>query len=208
MALSRKFLGAMGIEGDKVDEIINAHADTVDALKKERDDAIARANEYKVNAEMLPIVQKELEELKTANGLNPFEGKYNELKEQFESLKSEYDNYKNDVTKAEVRRTKESAYKRLLRDSGIAEKRIDKILKVTDLEDIVVDNDGKIKDEEGVKKSIEEEWGDFVGVEHKLGASVSNPPSVDHSAPRGRSRAAEIAAEYHANLYGSNNREV
>ena len=44
MALKRNFLSALGIEADKIDEIINAHAETVDALKEERD-------EYKKKAE-------------------------------------------------------------------------------------------------------------------------------------------------------------
>ena len=33
MALTRKMLGAMGIEDDKADQIIEAHAETVDALR-------------------------------------------------------------------------------------------------------------------------------------------------------------------------------
>lgn len=33
MALTRKFLAAMGIEADKIDSIIDAHTETVDALK-------------------------------------------------------------------------------------------------------------------------------------------------------------------------------
>ena len=61
MALTRKFLSALGIEADKVDEIINAHAETVNALKEERDN-------YKADAEKLPAVQKELDELKKSGG--------------------------------------------------------------------------------------------------------------------------------------------
>ena len=36
MALTRKFLSALGIEEAKIDEIISAHADTVNALKEQR----------------------------------------------------------------------------------------------------------------------------------------------------------------------------
>ena len=46
MALSRKFLAAMGIEADKIDEIITAHVETVDGLKKERDDLKEKADKY------------------------------------------------------------------------------------------------------------------------------------------------------------------
>ena len=34
MALTRKMLRAMGVEDDKADQIIDAHAETVDALKR------------------------------------------------------------------------------------------------------------------------------------------------------------------------------
>lgn len=39
MALTRKMLRAMGIEDEKADEIIEAHAETVDALKQKAADA-------------------------------------------------------------------------------------------------------------------------------------------------------------------------
>ena len=45
MALTRKFLSALGIEEDKVDEIIKAHTETVDALKEQRDELKADAED-------------------------------------------------------------------------------------------------------------------------------------------------------------------
>lgn len=65
MALSRKFLAALGIEDAKVDEIIQAHTDTVNGLKDE-------IEKYKADAEKLPGVQKELKNLSTSrqNGMD------------------------------------------------------------------------------------------------------------------------------------------
>ena len=37
MSLTRKMLKAMGIEDEKIDQIIEAHTETVDALKEQRD---------------------------------------------------------------------------------------------------------------------------------------------------------------------------
>ena len=37
MALTRKMLKAMGIEEDKIEQIIEAHSETVDSLKADRD---------------------------------------------------------------------------------------------------------------------------------------------------------------------------
>ena len=45
MALTRRSLKAMGIEDEKIDEIIAAHAETVDALKEQRDNYKAQADE-------------------------------------------------------------------------------------------------------------------------------------------------------------------
>ena len=57
MAFTRKMLKAMGIEDEKIDQIIDAHSETVDALKADRD-------AYKEDAAKLAAVQKELDELK------------------------------------------------------------------------------------------------------------------------------------------------
>ncbi len=54
LALTRRALKAMGIEDEKIDEIITMHTDTVDGLK-------ADVAKYKADAEALPEVQKQLE---------------------------------------------------------------------------------------------------------------------------------------------------
>ena len=57
MALTRKLLKGMGLTDEQMDTIIEAHSDTVDGLKGE-------LSKYKADAEKLPGVQKELEDLK------------------------------------------------------------------------------------------------------------------------------------------------
>lgn len=168
MALSRKMLKAMGIEDEKIDQIIEAHSDTVDALKEERD-------KYKVEAEKLPGIQKELDTLKEAaeknEGKNPYKVKYDALKEEFETFKA-------DTEKAASKAAKENAYKALLKESGILEKHIDKVLKVSDLDSIELDKDGNIKDVDALKKSIKEEWDDFIPQDKGTqGANTSTPPA-------------------------------
>lgn len=201
MALTRKFLSALDIEPDKIDEIISAHADTVEALKQERDLAKKEAEAYRDDAKKLPDVQKELDELKN-QGPSVFETRYNEMKEAHDKVKAEFDKYKSDVDAKEIRRTKENAYRQLLRDAKISDKRIDKIIRVSDLDSMELDKDGKLKDEENLTKSIKEDWGDFITTERQAGAGVSNPPGNTNQVPRGESRAAKIAAQYHNNLYG------
>lgn len=207
MALSRKFLSAMGIEADKIDEIISAHADTVDALKEERDKYKNDLETYKEDAEKLPAIQRELDELKNSNGNDIFEKKYNDMKEQHDALKEEFEKYKSDVADAEIKRTKESAYRNLLKELKISDKRIDKILKVSDIDAMELDKDGNLKDVDNLKESIREDWGDFIVTEGTAGANVATPNNVNNQVPKGQSRAAKIAAQYHTNLYGENPKE-
>ena len=165
MALTRKFLSALGIDADKIDEIISAHTETVDALKQERD-------EYKATADKLPSVQKELNDLKTAaekDGKDPYKVKYEAIKEEFE-------NYKNEQTAKETKAQKQAAYKALLAECGVADKRIDAVLRVSDVDSIKLDKDGKIEDAAKLKKAIADEWSDFIVTKSQQGANTATPP--------------------------------
>lgn len=166
MALTRKMLKAMGIDEEKIDQIIDAHTETVDALKSERDS-------YKSDAEKLPEVQKKLDEMKTAaekDGKDPYKVKY-------EAIKEEFTNFKNDIAAKETKAKKEEAYKALLKDAGVSEKRIETILKVTDLDKEALTEDGKFENASDLKKSIKTEWADFIVTSGKQGADTPNPPS-------------------------------
>jgi len=164
MALTRKFLSALSIEADKVDEIIAAHTETVDALKEQRDS-------YKADAEKLTAVQKELDDLKAATPDNgSWEEKYNQLK-------TEYDNYKQEQATKETAAQKREAYKSLLKEAGISEKRIDTVLKVTDLNSVELDKDGKIKGAKDYSDKIKAEWADFITTEQEQGANTATPPT-------------------------------
>ena len=57
MALTRKMLKAMGIEDEKIDQIIEEHVESIDGLKAERD-------RYKAGADEAEGLRKQLEEAK------------------------------------------------------------------------------------------------------------------------------------------------
>ena len=166
MSLTRKFLSALSIEDDKVDEIINAHTETVNALKEQRD-------AYKADAEKLPGVQKELDDMKAAaekSGKDAYKVKYEALKEEFEE-------YKDQQKQKEVHARKEDAYRELLKEAGVSEKRINAVLKVSDIDAIAFDDEGKIQDAAELKKSIGEEWADFIVHEKTEGQKTATPPA-------------------------------
>lgn len=163
MAFTRKFLSALGIEADKVDEIIAAHTEVTDSLKEERD-------KYKADAERLPAVEKELSDLKAkAEGEDPY-------KEKFEALQKEYDEYKADVANKETTAKKESSFRKILKDIGIPDKRIDSVIKVSDINKIELTEDG-IKDEDKLKERLKEEWSDFITTTKTEGVNSANPPA-------------------------------
>lgn len=164
MALTRKMLKAMGIEDEKIDQIIEEHVNVTDSLKEERD-------RYKADAEKLPDLQKKLENA-TKNG-----GEETVSKAEHDKLQKEYDDYKAEQTAKETRQAKERAIRELYKAAGISEKRIDTVMKVTNLEDIELDKDGKIKDADKRTESVKTEWADFITQTKETGANTANPPA-------------------------------
>lgn len=170
MALTRKFLSAMGIDEEKIEQIISAHTEVTNGLKEERD-------KYKEDADKYSEVKKELNELKKetakADEKDPWKVKYDALKE-------EYDGYKSEIQAKQTEANKAKALKALLKDIGVSEKRIDAVARVTDLKSINLDENGKIEKEEELKTSLKKEWSDFITTTSEQGAKVPNPPSANN----------------------------
>lgn len=166
MALSRKFLTALGIEEDKVDEIIKAHSETVEALKEERDGYKDKADKYDKAKNDLEAANKKIEEM----------GKEDAYKVKYEAIKEDFDAYKKGIEAEKTTNNKREAYKALLMEVGISEKRIDAVTRVAELDKIKLDKDGKIEGADDLKKSIKEDWADFIVTEGEQGADPANPP--------------------------------
>lgn len=169
MALSRKFLAALGIEAEKIDEIINAHSETVEALKEERDQFKEKAEKFDNAQADLEAANKKVEEL----------SKDNTYKLKYEALKEDFDEYKKSIDAEKVNNNKITAYKSLLKEIGISEKRIDSVAKLAELDKIKLDKDGNIENSKDLKKSLTEEWSDFIVKDGKEGANPSTPPEND-----------------------------
>lgn len=166
MALSRKFLAALGIEAEKIDEIISAHSDTVEALKEERDQFREKAEKYDKAQNDLDAANKKIEDL----------SKDDAYKIKYEALKEDFDEYKKGIETEKTNNSKMAAYKNLLKEIGISEKRIEAVAKLAELDKIKLDKDGKIEECDDLKKNLAEEWSDFIIKEGKEGAGTSTPP--------------------------------
>ena len=183
MALTRKLLKGMGLTEEQVDTIIEAHTDTVDGLKEE-------ISKYKGDAEKLPGVQKELDDLKAAG-----DGGY---KEKYEKEHKAFEDFKADQTAKETRQAKETAYRELLKAAGVSEKRIPAILKVTDLNAIEMDGD-KIKDADKHTQTVKTEWADFVESTNTTGANTTTPPANNQTPAAPKNIAEALRAKMNSN---------
>lgn len=163
MSITRKMLKAMSIDEEKIEQIIEAHTETVTAIKAERD-------EYKVKGEKFDEVQKELNEIKKQGENDPYKVRY-------EALKEEFDAYKKDVTEKETTAMKTTAYKELLKEAGISEKRINAVVKVSadNIKDIVL-KDGEIENKAELIKAVQADWSEFIVTTETRGAVTATPP--------------------------------
>ena len=189
----REILSAAGVASDKMDEavtkIVDGHVTSINALREERDN-------YKADAEKLPGVQKELDDLKAANANGgDWEKKYNDEHTAFE-------NYKVGVQKEKDTATKKSLYRGLLKELKVDEKRFDTILKVTDFDKLKLTKDGTLDGVDELKKTAQTEWADFIVKQQTKGANVEEPPANNGGGGNPPSRAAQLAAEYNARMYG------
>ena len=183
MALTRKLLKGMGLTEEQVDTIIEAHTETTDGLKKD-------IEKYKGDAEKLPGVQKELDNLKATG-----DGGY---KEKYEKEHKAFEDFKTAQTAKETRQAKENAYRDLLKAAGVSEKRIPAILKVTDLNGIEMDGD-KIKDADKHTQTVKTEWADFVETVNTNGANTNTPPANNQNPAAPKTLAEALRAKMNSN---------
>lgn len=171
MALTKKMLQAMDLSEAQIDQIIEAHRNTINGLTDERDSLRKDVEDYKAQVEKLQGADKEL--VKAKAKLEDAE----KVTEKLKALQAEFEDYKADVNAKQTQASKEKAYRDLLKEAGVSEKRIDSVIKVSDLSNIEFDDDGKVKDAKSIISGIKSEWADFIVTQATQGAHTSNPPA-------------------------------
>lgn len=176
MALSRRMLTAMGITAEQIEQIIEAHTETVSGLKQQiadLGDDLAKAKESgTADSDRLKDVQKELDTLKeqVAADAKAREGK------DYDALKKEFDDYKADIQAKAVKSAKEKAFRDLLTDMKVSDKGVSLILKYQGVNGIELDEDGKLKDAPALRKAVKEDWSDYISTVETKGAETKTPP--------------------------------
>jgi tetratricopeptide (TPR) repeat protein len=94
-----------------------------------------------------------------------------------EEVKKEFEEFKAETERKAVRSAKETAYKEILKDAGVAEKHWAKILKYSDVDGVELDDKGKITTAKDILKEIKEEWADHIEKIDKQGANTATPPA-------------------------------
>lgn len=162
MALTRKLLKGMGLTDEQVDTIIEAHTDTVDGLK-------ADISRYKADAEKLPGVQKQLDDLKASS-----DGGY---KEKYEKEHSAFETYKADVTAKEAKAAKEKAVRAYFEGKNITGANLELAMRGCGEEMAAIEMDGdKIKDTKSLDALVAGTYKGLVSTTQTHGANPANPP--------------------------------
>ncbi len=204
MSITRKFLKGMGLTDEQVDTIIEAHTETVDGLK-------ADVDKYREDAIKLPDVQKELNDLKAAGDgglqkqLDELQKKYDDdaaaHKTELEALKGQIAerDYTDAIGRAITGANEGKGLKfsskaaRTAFEAAIREKKLE-------LKDGALTDFDKFVEEQ--KKADPDAF-----ASDKPAARFAGPVGVGGKPVEGKSRAAQIAEQYQANLYGTVKKE-
>lgn len=160
MALTRSYLKSMGLTDEQVNAIIENHAETVDALKKERDG-------FRTQAEAAAEVAKERDTLKE------------QLAKAGDAAKvqAEFDAYKTKVEGEKAKAAKSSAVRAALKAAGVnRDEFADLLLGKVDFDKVELDGDA-VKDSAALIDPLKASYAGCFGTVTEKGTPPATPPS-------------------------------
>ena len=164
-ALRKIFEGAeIEVPKDVLGQICDLHTSSMDGLPE-------TIKELKGK---LKVAEQERD---AAKAKVPADGEETISKAEYDKLKDEFDQYKNDVQAKETKAAKETAYRAILKDANLSEKGIEKAVKYAEWDKIELDTDGKLKGANDHIKAVREEWAEYVTTTTTTGAKTSTPPA-------------------------------
>lgn len=165
MALTRKFLKALGLDEEKIDEIISAHSETVDALKNQRDSAQIEAAKLTDLTTERDRLKDKVDELTKAGG-------------DAAKIQADFDAYKQQVEGERAAAKKRTAIDTLLREAGVVKDSFRAtLLKTMDTDSIELDDAGAVKDADTWKERIRTDNADFITSTEEHGTPPITPPT-------------------------------
>ncbi len=188
MALTRKLLESMGIDEKQIESIIEAHGDTVTALKAARDKA-------QEESKRVPELLKQLEEAQAQSGSS------DEWKRKAEESEKALADYKAQVEAQKAEEAKAKAYRDMLAEAGVDPKRIDTVMRVTDMSAVEV-KDGKLEKADELKEAAKKEWADFIIKTKTDPTNPAEPPKPNGGIEGADPDVSKRLQERHERLYG------
>lgn len=163
MALTRKYLKSIGLNEDQIEGVIEEHTSVTNDLKEQ-------IKTLQTDAEKLPAVQKELDDLK-AQG----DGGY---KEKYEAEVKAHREYKQQIEGEKKAALDEADVMAICKEAGIArESSLRLIVKDFDRSKIERSEDGKITNRAKLVEAVKTDYADFVGTPGKDGTPPVTPPT-------------------------------
>lgn len=178
MALTRKYLKAMGIEDDKIDQIIEAHTEVTTAIK-------ADADRYKADAEKLSEVQAELDSLKAMKD---------------DGLQAKVDQLTAELTEEKAGRKKDRQEATIRQElTAMGAQDVDYLLyKLGDTSELF-DEDGQLKDKDAFAEKARADYPNQFKAEPTKSKGTPPPPAGDRGEPHAASLREAILQQMNQN---------
>ena len=196
MSLSRQFLSAIGLESDKIDQVIERHSEAVEALKAQRDHAKREAESLREGAEKAESLEKQIEELKAQIPTDDWKAKYDSKNKEFEEFKAQ-------VEAERINAQKATLYRNALKNAGVADRFLDDIMNMTDLKSVEM-RDGELVDVESINSRVKDKFSSFIETKRIEGTKVPEPPDSTPSDGANPEIVKQLR-ERHERLFGKSN---
>lgn len=162
--LTRKFLRALGVEDDKIDEIVNTHQDTLEEIRAERDGLKESASK---------LAQAQAEVIRLTEALEKAEKNGGDAAK----VQAEFDAYRQQVETEKANAAKSEAVRKALKASGVQrEEFLDLLMGKVELDKVEMDGDA-VKDEASFVAPFKASYAGCFASESEQGTKLQNPPS-------------------------------
>ena len=163
--LTRKFLRALGVEEDKIDEIVTAHQDTLEEIKAERDGLKDNASKLAEAQAEVTRLSGELEKAKKNGG-------------DAAKIQADFDAFKQQIADEKAAAQTDADVLALLKEAGIQRESFQQLAsKSFDRSKIKRNADGSISNRQELLDGIKTDFADCIATQQQQGTPPNNPPT-------------------------------
>lgn len=175
---------------DVLGQICNLHTDSLDGMN----DTIK---------DLKKDLKKAEQERDDLQAKIPKEGEETISKSEYDKLQKQYDDYKADITAKETKKAKDKAVREYFEGKNIRGNNLELAMRgcTKEVESLELE-DNKIKDTASLDALVDGIFSSLAVATATTGVQTATPPAGNPAKPEVKSRAAELANQYHRNLYG------